>query len=411
MSTAVPHFVVVGIGADGWDGLTSVARGALESATVIYGSGRQLAMVGESTARRVPWRSPMSTHLAEVLADGDVQGDTVIHVLASGDPMFHGVGSSVVRAVGIDRVTVIPAPSSAALAAARLGWDLADVTIVSAVTAPVEVLLTALSDRRRLLMLSRDAGTPAALVKLLVDNGFGASTVTVLEQLGGPAERVRGARANAWTVDPAIADVDALNLVAVDAVGLRRSTMPGRSEDEFDHDGQITKSAVRAISVAALEPAGPQVLWDIGAGSGSVSVEWLRADRSGRVVAFERHPDRAERIGVNAARHGVGDRIEVRGAAPDALVGASAPDAVFIGGGLSGGILAAAWSALRPGGRMVVNAVTVENQGLLAQWQGEHRGVLRRIGIENAEPLGGFTVWRPALPIVQWVADKPEAAS
>ncbi|MEP9392421.1 precorrin-6y C5,15-methyltransferase (decarboxylating) subunit CbiE [Gordonia sp. VNQ95] len=400
-----PHFVVVGIGADGWDGLTPPARRALESATVIHGSRRQLDMLDGPAGRRVPWTSPMSEHLAALLDSTTASaGSSTVHVLASGDPMFHGIGSTIVGAVGAHRVTVIPQVSSASLACARLGWDLARTVIVSAVTADPEIVLTEITDGRRLLVLSRDAATPARVADMLADNGFGASGMVVLEQLGGPAERVTSGTVDGW--DRA-AIVDALNIIALACVGPHRSTLPGRADDAFDHDGQITKSAVRALTVCALAPSARQVLWDIGSGSGSVGIEWLRAAPGVRVVAFEKDPDRAERIAANARHHGVAERVDIRGAAPDALRTAAPPDAVFIGGGLTRDILESAWAALPPGGRLVVNAVTIENQTLMIDWHRDHPGVLRRIGIETAAPLGGFSAWRPALPIVQWFGDTP----
>ncbi|GAB98451.1 precorrin-6Y C5,15-methyltransferase [Gordonia namibiensis NBRC 108229] len=401
-----PRFVVVGIGADGWRGLGDAARDELRDARVIYGATRQLALLDEVehelTGTREAWRSPMSAHLAEVLEIASGQ----IHILASGDPMFHGVGASIAGRVGADRVRIYPAVSSASLACARLGWDLATTRIVSAVTADPEVVLTEATDGGRLLVLSRDDTTPAAISELLAQNGFGSSTMTVLEQLGGPDERIRSSTAESWANSP----VDPLNIVAVDCAGPRRSRMPGRDDDTYDHDGQITKSTIRAITVAALEPAGPQLLWDIGSGSGSVAIEWLRADNRGRAVAFEQNADRAERLTTNARRHGVGHRLSLRGAAPEALSDAPPPDAVFIGGGLDEKVLTAAWNALRPSGRIVVNAVTVENQEILVRWHAERGGTLRRLSVETVAPLGTMTTWRPALPIVQWAATRDDPA-
>ncbi|WP_258307030.1 precorrin-6y C5,15-methyltransferase (decarboxylating) subunit CbiE [Gordonia paraffinivorans] len=410
---ARPRFVVVGIGADGWRGLGDTARDELRNARVIYGAARQLALLDEVAAELagelVCWRSPMSEHLAEVLASvPDPAGVTdTVHILASGDPMFHGVGASIVARVGADRVRVYPAVSSVSLACARLGWDLSTTRIVSAVTADPEIVLTEATDGARVLVLSRDRTTPAAVATILSDNGFGDSTLTVLEQLGGPAERVYSGTAGTWPHP----DGDPLNIVAVDCIGPRVSRAPGRPDDSYEHDGQITKSTIRALTVSALEPAGPQLLWDIGAGSGSVSIEWLRTDGRGRAVAFERDPVRAERLSANARRHGVAHRLDVRGPAPESLAGAladaGAPDAVFIGGGLDDGLLTTAWDALRAGGRIVVNAVTVENQAILIRRREELGGSLRRFVVEALSPLGTMSTWRPALPIIQWAATKP----
>ncbi|MEO9330109.1 precorrin-6y C5,15-methyltransferase (decarboxylating) subunit CbiE [Gordonia aurantiaca] len=409
MSRVGAGFVVVGIGADGWRGLGDHARDELRGARVIFGAARQLALLDEAAAElagdRIAWRSPMSEHLAAVLAgtDADAASTGTVHILASGDPMFHGVGASIVSRVGADRVRVIPAVSSAGHACARLGWDLATTRVVSAVTADPEIVLTETTDGARVLVLSRDQNTPAAIAKILVDNGFGDSTVTVLEQLGGPGERVYSSPAHTWSYP----EPDPLNIVAIDCAGPRSSRAPGRDDDAYDHDGQITKSTIRAATVAALEPAGPQLLWDIGAGSGSVTIEWLRADVRGRAIAFERDPDRARRLSSNARRHGVAHRLTVRGAAPDALADAPTPDTVFIGGGLDDEVLDLAWAALRDGGRIVVNAVTVENQSILIRRHGELGGTLRRLSVETLAPLGTMSTWRPALPIVQWAATKP----
>ena len=411
VTSTVPtsEFVVVGIGADGWPGLGEPARDELRRARVIYGAARQLALLDGAAprlgAQLRPWRSPMSEHLAELVETGgvdDAHPDTV-HILASGDPMFHGVGASIVARVGADRVRVYPAVSSASLACARLGWDLATTRIVSAVRTEPGVVLGEVTDGARVLVLSRDETTPATVAELLTDAGFGASAMTVLEQLGGPAEQIATDTAEGWHRRAG----DSLNIVAVDCVGPHRTRLPGRADEAYEHDGQITKSTIRALTVCALAPAGAQILWDIGAGSGSVAIEWLRADDRGLAVAFERDPERADRLRRNAARHGVAHRLSVRGPAPDELADAPEPDAVFIGGGLDEEILALAWDALADSGRLVVNAVTVENQALVARRHADQGGTLRRLSVETVAPLGTMTTWRPALPIVQWSVDKP----
>lgn len=393
--------VVVGVGADGWDGLSPVARAELTDAIVVYGSTRQLDLLPDQVAaEKVAWRSPMSAHLAE-LAASDL--DRNIHVLASGDPMFHGVGASLVRDLGAERVRVIAHPSSPALAAARLGWDLARTDVVSLVTVPVNALAAHLTHGTALLVLSRDATTPADVADLLADNGFGDSSVTVLSDLGADTERVDAGRADTWTGTPS-----ALNVIAIGCVGPARSPAPGLDDDEFVHRGQITKRPIRALTVSALRPAGGQTLWDVGAGAGSIGIEWLRLTTSGRVVAFESDADRAADVLTNARRHGVAHRIEVRGAAPDALADAPTPDTVFIGGGMTNEILMIAWRALPVGGRIVANAVTLESERLLVDAADRWGGELMRVSVERAAPLGHATAWRPALPIVQWAAAKTE---
>ncbi|MGC4963543.1 precorrin-6y C5,15-methyltransferase (decarboxylating) subunit CbiE [Gordonia sp. DT218] len=405
------RYVVVGIGADGWDGLGRRARDELSGAAMIYGSDRQLGLLPPLAAQLRPWASPMSAHLTEVLEtasrsgpDGDsTEAAGAVHILASGDPMFHGIGSTIVRAVGAARVDVIPTVSSAALACARLGWDLTEVGILTTVARDLESVADALTDGRNLLILSRDETTPAQLAHLLTDNGFGWSSITVLEQLGGPAERIVRGIARTWA-EPTGAT---LNIVAVTCVGPHRSRAPGHPDDEYANDGQITKQPIRALTVSALAPSHRQLLWDIGSGSGSISIEWLRAEPTGRVVAFERDDARSAQLIANAAQHGVRGRLTVGGAAPEALASAPEPDVVFIGGGLSTSVLEAAWAALSEDGRLVANAVTLENQHLLTEWYGRHGGSLRRLSVETAVPLGTMTTWRPSLPIVQWVVDKP----
>lgn len=421
------EFVVIGIGADGWDGLGGRARNELRAASVIYGSARQLALLpGDLGGCTTPWTSPMSGHLHRVLHDAagtdrlPVAGRPAdsplvrIHLLASGDPMFYGLGSTVVEAVGADRVTVIPAPSSVSLAAARLGWDLARTPVHSLVTAEPESLAPLLTDGGRVLVLSRDASSPAQVAEVLRRTGFGPSTLTVLGELGGPGESRYTGRADGWN----LAQAPALNVLAVECASgsahregeepaeWRRSAAPGLPDEAFVHDGQLTKQTIRAVTVCALAPAEGQVLWDVGAGSGSVGIEWLRQTRTGRAVAFESAPERAERIGVNARAHGVAGRLEVAGAAPEALTAAPAPDTIFVGGGLDAAVLERCWTALTAGGRLVANAVTLETEQLLVAAHARHGGALTRLSVERAGSLGAMTAWRPALPVVQWAVTR-----
>lgn len=401
--TAQPHFVIVGIGADGWDGLGSRARRVVSDAAVLYGSSRQLALLPEDVAaQRVAWTSPMSEHLAAVLDGSATNGSEQIVMLASGDPMFFGLGSTVVSAVGIDRVTVIPAPSSASLAAARMGWDLARTPVRSLVTAEPESLVADLTDGARLLVLSRGAQSPAEIAELLRDKGFGWSELTVLGELGGPHESRCSGLARSWEAET----VPALNVVAVECIGPKRSAAPGLPDEEFEHDGQLTKQTVRAVTVSSLAPAEGQLLWDVGAGSGSVGIEWLRQTRTGRAIAFESDPERAKRIGANARAHGVADRLTVAGAAPAALATAPLPDVIFVGGGLDSAVLELCWAAIAEGGQLVANAVTVETEQLLVAAHASRGGSLIRLGVERVGALGSMTAWRPALPVVQWVVTR-----
>ncbi|HNP56345.1 MAG TPA: precorrin-6y C5,15-methyltransferase (decarboxylating) subunit CbiE [Gordonia sp. (in: high G+C Gram-positive bacteria)] len=396
------RFVVVGIGADGWDGLTLPSQRELAAATTIYGSARQLALLSPDVdAELVAWRSPMSAHLREVLDDS---ASGTVHLLASGDPMFHGLGTTVVEALGRANVRVLAHPSSVSLAAALLGWDLSTVRVVSLVTGDVDDVVGAAGDRRRLMILSRDASSPAAVAAMLRDGGWGASTMTVLEQLGGPAQRVVSGTSAGWDEPHG----DPLNIIAIECTGPTRQLAPGLPDAAFTHDGQLTKQAVRALTVAALAPSDGQLLWDIGAGAGSVGIEWLRLNPSGRVVAVERDATRTARIGENARRHGVASRLTVvDGEARTVLAGLHGPpDAVFAGGGLDAEVFRLVWPALARGGIFVANAVAIPTQELVIGLAAEHGGTLRRIGLEEAGPLGSLTAWRPALPVVQWAVRK-----
>jgi precorrin-6Y C5,15-methyltransferase (decarboxylating) len=323
--------------------------------------------------------------------------DEEIHVIASGDPLLHGIGGTLIRMYGAEKVRVLPHVSSVTLACARMGWSTQDTEIISLVSAPVH---TAVRRGGRAVVLSQGGSTPADLAELLAETGRGASEFTVLEQLGGPGERIRSGPAEVWSDAPP-QDIDDLNVIAVDYLPDERTggMVP---DDVLLHDGQITKATVRAFTLAALAPRPGEVLWDIGSGSGSIAVEWCRSGSDCRAVAFETKPDRRMRIVANARAFGAD--IDVRAAAPDEFTGATQPDAIFIGGGLTGpGMVEACLAELRSGGRLVVNAVTAESEALLVQWHSRLGGQLRRFQHYQGEPLGGFTGWRPQMPITQWL--------
>jgi precorrin-6Y C5,15-methyltransferase (decarboxylating) len=297
--------------------------------------------------------------------------------------------------------------SSVSLASARLGWDLSTTSIRSIVDRPLDSILTAVTDNLRLLILSRDETSPALIAELLTDRGFGWSQITVLEQLGSDRERRITGIARTWHE----AAGDRLNVVAVQCVGPAVSNQAGLPDTDFSNDGQLTKQAVRALTVTALRPAPRQLLWDVGAGAGSIAIEWLRTDPSCSAIAFESAPRRRERIPLNAAAMGVSAGLTVLESAPGSFEHAPDPDTVFIGGGVTTpGIIDGCWDALLDGGRIVANAVTLESEALLVKWHSKVGGILRRFQIDHAEPLGSMTAWRPALPVTQWIADKPRAA-
>lgn len=388
---------MVGIGADGWDGLSLTAQLELSGAEVIIGSRRQLALLPASEARKVEWPSPMLPAVEPLLAE---HASRRVCVLASGDPMFFGIGGTLVRRRGADGLRVVPHPSSVSLACARLGWPVEDVEIVSLVGRPVESLLVL--PNRRVLVLSAGGETPDRVAELLRSRGFGPTPMTVFEELGGPGERRHDGTAASWH-----ADVGGLNVIALDcrlAPGVSPlGRTPGLPDDAYDHDGQLTKREVRAVTLAALAPLPGRLLWDVGAGTGSIAIEWMRTHPSCRAVAVEQHAERASRITRNAAALGVPGLQVVRGRAPEALADLPDPDAVFVGGGLSvDGVLTACWDALAEGGRLVANAVTLESEAVLTRWRSGVGGELTRIEISRAAPVGGFTGWKPMMPVTQW---------
>lgn len=396
---------VVGIGADGMAGLAPASSAELRRAAVIYGAQRQLDLLDESvTAERREWGKPF---LGGLQAVRDFDGD--VHVVASGDPMLHGVGSSLIRLCGADRVRVLPHVSSVTLACARLGWSVQDTEVISLMTAQPRA---AVRRGGQAVVLSSGAPDVRAVAIELHNHGRGDSELIVLEQLGGAAERRHDGTATKWADDPP-SDIDDLHVIAI------RYLPEGRvwpaDEATYINDGQITKQAIRVATVAALAPRPGQRLWDVGSGSGSVAVEWCRTWPGCSAVAFERDEQRRMFIGVNASAHGVD--IAVFGEAPQSFYetrmtdsgvdGIPPPSAIFIGGGLtSPGLLEACWEHLPVGGRLVANAVTLESEALLVQWYSRLGGELRKFQHYEAEPLGGFASWRPARPITQWVVTK-----
>ncbi|PBP99013.1 precorrin-6y C5,15-methyltransferase (decarboxylating) subunit CbiE [Pseudomonas congelans] len=398
-----PWLTVVGIGEDGYKGLGKNARHALLHADQVFGGPPQLALLPPCIrAERRAWPSPFS--LNPVLE----QRGAEICVLASGDPMMFGVGASLVRVVSIDEMRILPAPSSYSLAAARLGWPLQDVVTLSVVARPVAALNAHFHPGMRLLVLSNDGSSPAVIAGLLRERGFGPSRMTVLEHLGGEAERRVEGLASEW----GNLEIAALNLVAIDcradASAIRLSPISGLPDSAFEHDGQLTKRDVRAITLARLAPLPGELLWDVGAGCGSIGIEWMRAHPTCRAMAIEADEGRQQLIEFNRDALGVPGLQLVRGSAPQALSGLERPDAIFIGGGVTRvGVLETCWEQLRPGGRLVANAVTLQSEAALMAWRERHGGELTRIHVAHAQPLGEFDTWRQALPITLLDVVKP----
>ncbi|MDX8524050.1 precorrin-6y C5,15-methyltransferase (decarboxylating) subunit CbiE [Mesorhizobium sp. MSK_1335] len=396
---------IVGIGEDGVAGLGDEAKRRIAQAEVVFGGKRHLALVAnlaKGDAR--PWPTPFDAELRDVLA---LKGKNVC-VLASGDPFFHGVGVTLARKVQPDAMLVLPAPSSLSLAASRLGWALQDVETISLHGHSIDLIRPLLHPGARILALTSDGNAPAAIAGLLDELGFGPSRLTVLEALGGADEAHRTSRADAFDLK----NINPLNVLAIEIEPTPDArTLPltvGLADHLFEHDGQITKREIRAITLSALAPRRGELLWDIGAGSGSIGIEWMLAHPSLRAIAIEADSERAARIHRNAAHCGVPGLLVVEGAAPKAFAKLEAPDAVFIGGGGSdAGVLEKAIKALRPGGRLVANAVTLEMEALLLDQHTRRGGDLTRVALSRAAPVGSMQAWRAAMPVTQWSWVKP----
>ena len=396
---------VVGIGEDGLAGLGEEAKSAIGRAAVVFGGARHLDLAASAiTGEPRPWISPFSENIESILS---LRGRQVC-VLASGDPFLFGVGGTLAQRLDASQMAVFPHSSAFSLAAGRLGWALQDLVSLSLHGRPLDLIRPHLHPGARILALTSDENGPSELARLLTEAGFGISIVTVLEALGGPRERIRSQVSMSFALEA----VDPLNICAVSVVALPGARIlpltPGLPEVIFEHDGQITKREVRALTLSALAPRRGEVLWDIGAGSGSVAIEWMLADPSLRAIAIEADPVRAARIKRNAALCGVPGLTIITGRAPECLAQLEAPHAIFIGGGGSDpGVLEAAIAALRPGGRLVANAVTLELEALLLARRASIGGELTRISVARAEPIGAMTGWRPAMPILQWSWTKP----
>jgi len=395
-----PWLTIVGIGEDGLSGLSAAAQRAISEAEIVFGGARHLELAGaaiKGEARQ--WLSPFSASIDALLAK---KGRNIC-VLASGDPFHYGVGATLSRHVDPAQMRTIPHASAFSLAAARLGWPLQDVVSLSLHGRPVDLIRPHLHAGARILALTSDGDGPAAIAALLTKAGFGRSIITVMEALDGVDERILSQMAELF----ALSDINPLNICAITVVPLPGARVlpltPGLDDALFEHDGQITKRDIRALTLAALAPRRKELLWDIGAGSGSIGIEWMLADPSLRAITIESQPDRAARIARNAQNFGVPDLQIIEGKAPDALAGLEPPHAIFVGGGGSdAGVMDAALSALRPDGRLVANAVTLEMEQVLVGLHADHGGALTRIAVSLAEPLGSMTGWRPAMPITQW---------
>ena len=398
-------FEVVGVGASGLESLGPDGRRLVDEAEVVVGGERHLAMLGDRPGRRlVPWPSPLLPALRRVL---DELGSARVIVLASGDPLVSGIGSTLVRELGPEAVRIHPGVSSVALARARMRWAAEDSDVVTLVGRDVDRLRRDLAPRARLVVLTSGDDAPARIATLLVEEGYAASRLTVLGDLGSPAESRTEGVAASW--DGRLAP--RLHLVCVECdphpARSARSLVPGLSETAYEHDGQLTKRVVRAAALAHLAPQPGDVMWDLGAGAGSVGIEFARHHPRNEVHAVERDPERAERVRRNARALGVPGLRVVEAASSAAVADLPRPDAVFVGGGATAALLDACWAALAPGGRLVVHGVTVETEVLLHGVRRRLGGSMSRISVEDLDTIGSLHGWKPARSIVQWSVEKP----
>jgi precorrin-6Y C5,15-methyltransferase (decarboxylating) len=395
-----PWLSIIGIGEDGVSGLGDRARQAVSQAAVVFGGKRHLELAASIiTGDARPWPVPFDIEMRSVLAERGKK----ICVLASGDPLLFGVGVTLLRQLPREEVVTLPAPSAFSLAASRLAWPLQSVECVSLHGRPLDLVRPYLHAGTKIIVLTSDAAGPASLAALLSEAGFGASRFILLEALGGAKECIRETQAANFAFD----DVNALNVVAVEIAAADRarvfSLASGLDDGLFEHDGQITKREIRAVTLSALAPKRGELLWDIGAGSGSIGIEWMLAHHSLRAIAIEANAERAARIRRNASAFGVPFLKIVEGTAPAAFAGLPQPDAIFIGGGGSeAGVLDAALAALAVGGRLVANAVTLEMEAVLLAAQARLGGSLIRLEVSRASPVGQMQGWRPAMPVTQW---------
>jgi precorrin-6B C5,15-methyltransferase / cobalt-precorrin-6B C5,C15-methyltransferase len=403
LTTATDKWLsVIGIGESGLSALSPLARGFVDRASLIVGGKRHLAMLDTAQPTTI-WTNPIESSITSILK----YRGTPVCILASGDPLCYGIGVTLLKYISIEEMTIIPAPSTFSLACARLGWSMTAVETLSLCGRSPDFLAGILAPNARLLVLSAGADTPQIVADLLTRCGYGDSRLTVLEHLGGERERAISDIARSWSK----LDVAALNIIAVecrlDANTTALNRLPGLSDSAYHHDGQLTKREVRAITLAALAPLPGELLWDVGAGCGSIGIEWLRSHPSCQAIAIEQHSHRLKLIADNMAALGTPHLQLIQGKAPAALTNLATPDAIFIGGGVTApGLLDTCWTALRSGGKLVVNAVTVESELQLLQWHQQVGGQLTRIAIQRTHNIGGFLGWKPLIPVTQLLVIK-----
>ncbi|MFN5891039.1 MAG: precorrin-6y C5,15-methyltransferase (decarboxylating) subunit CbiE, partial [Dolichospermum sp.] len=393
---------IIGIGEDGLAGLSPIAVSFLNKAKIIFGGERHLSMLPpDNNCEKIPWKSPFPTSITEIISR---RGQAVC-ILASGDPLCYGVGTNILKDINISEVTIIPAPSAFSLACSRLGWSLTEVETLSLCGRPLSLVQCYIYPGAKLLILSEGKHTPANVAEILTSRGYGNSQITVLEKMGNTNENIITNIATNWQEK----NIAPLNTIAVECiadkgiVGLSR--FPGLPDSAFHHDGQLTKREVRAVTLSSLAPLPGELLWDVGAGCGSISIEWLRSDRRCRAIAIEQNASRINYIADNAAALGTPNLQIIAGKSTEVIENLPPPNAIFIGGGVTEPkILENCWNTLLPGGRMVVNVVTLEGELILYQWYEKVGGNFTRIAIQRAEPIGSrFLGWKAMSPVTQWI--------
>ncbi len=391
---------IIGIGEDGLAGLNATARAAVNGAEVFIGGKRHLAMLGDDPRPREAWDNPLRETLAKIRT---LKGKQVC-VLATGDPMSYGIGVTLCREFGMAQCLCIPHQSAFSLACARLGWPLAEVDCLTLHGRPLGLLNLHLRPNARLLVLSENGGTPKEVAAMLRRAGYGATKMSVFENMGGPRERRHDGTAQTWRRKVGDLNTIALHcLAAADASAPRLMRPAGLADEFFQHDGQLTKQDVRAVTLAALAPCPGDVLWDVGAGAGSIAIEFLRAEPTARAITIEQNPKRIANIRANGENLGARNLQIVEGAAPGALKGLAKPDVIFIGGGVSDGkLLQACWRALPKGGRMVANAASMEGEAALFRFLQSKGGEMTRIAVSHMESMGGLHAWRAMRPVSQY---------
>ncbi len=397
-----PWLDVIGVGEDGVEGLSAAALESLAGADVIVGGDRHHTLAPNPTAERIAWPSPFDAMIGEICSH---KGKRIV-VLVTGDPLWYSVGARILKAIPKEEVRFFPQLSAFQWASCRMGWSLADCETLTIHGRAASQIIPHLAPGVRMLVLTKDASSPATVADMLCERGFGNSKMTVLAALGGDREERFDGVAEAWSHDVPDFHTLAIDCEANPAVKWH-SRVGGLPDDAFVHDGQLTKHHIRSVTLAALCPYPDAILWDVGAGCGSVAIEWMRASRGATAIAIEQNTERLEMIRTNSVQLGTEKIVIVEGAAPQALDGLTPPDAVFIGGGLTtDGVFETCWQALRLGGRLVANAVTVESEARLFQLCEKHCGELSRISVQQAEPVGRFKGWKPSMPVTQWMVVK-----